>query len=102
MSDILSKKHEIIVTTHQIMDSLREMFVQPFIQIKQETVKYVYNACMKDGQSVGEYVLDMIVHFNVVEMNGAVFHEKSLVSFILKSLPKDFLQFRRYAVMNKI
>ncbi|KAA0059557.1 DNA-binding protein HEXBP-like [Cucumis melo var. makuwa] len=36
MSDILSKKHEILVTARQIMDSLREMFGQPSIQIKQE------------------------------------------------------------------
>ncbi|TYK10335.1 DNA-binding protein HEXBP-like [Cucumis melo var. makuwa] len=36
MSDILSKKHEIMVTACQIMDSLREMFGQPSIQIKQE------------------------------------------------------------------
>ena len=34
MSDILSKKHEIMVTARQIMDSLREMFGQPSIQIK--------------------------------------------------------------------
>ncbi|KAA0063837.1 DNA-binding protein HEXBP-like [Cucumis melo var. makuwa] len=36
MSDILSKKHEIMVTARQIMESLREMFGQPSIQIKQE------------------------------------------------------------------
>ncbi|KAA0064277.1 gag/pol protein [Cucumis melo var. makuwa] len=36
MSDILSKKHEIMVTARQIIDSLREMFGQPSIQIKQE------------------------------------------------------------------
>ncbi|KAA0064290.1 gag/pol protein [Cucumis melo var. makuwa] len=36
MSDILSKKHEIMVTAHQIMDSLREMFGQSSIHIKQE------------------------------------------------------------------
>ncbi|KAA0026154.1 gag/pol protein [Cucumis melo var. makuwa] len=36
MSDILSKKHEIMVTARQIMDSLREMFGQPSIHIKQE------------------------------------------------------------------
>ncbi|KAA0048592.1 gag/pol protein [Cucumis melo var. makuwa] len=36
MSDILSKKHEIMVTARQIMDSLREIFGQPSIQIKQE------------------------------------------------------------------
>ncbi|KAA0066736.1 gag/pol protein [Cucumis melo var. makuwa] len=36
MPGILSKKHEIMVTARQIMDSLREMFGQPSIQIKQE------------------------------------------------------------------
>ncbi|KAA0043002.1 gag/pol protein [Cucumis melo var. makuwa] len=36
MSDILSKKHEIMVTARQIMDSLREICGQPSIQIKQE------------------------------------------------------------------
>ncbi|KAA0046028.1 gag/pol protein [Cucumis melo var. makuwa] len=36
MSNILIKKHEIMVTARQIMDSLREMFGQPSIQIKQE------------------------------------------------------------------
>ena len=60
MSDILRKKHEIMVTARQIMDSLREMFGQPSIQIKQEAIKYIYNARMIEGQSVREHVLDMI------------------------------------------
>ncbi|KAA0049670.1 gag/pol protein [Cucumis melo var. makuwa] len=102
MSDILSKKHEIMVTTHQIIDFLREMFGQPSIQIIQETIKYIYNAHMKEGQSIREHVLDMIFKFNVAEMNGAVFDEKSQVSYILKSLPKSFLQFRSNAKINKI
>ncbi|KAA0032339.1 gag/pol protein [Cucumis melo var. makuwa] len=77
MSDILNKKYEIMVTACQIMDSLREMFGQSFIQIKQNAIKYVYYARMKEDQSVREHVLNMIVNFNVVEMNGAVFDEKS-------------------------
>ncbi|TYK28868.1 gag/pol protein [Cucumis melo var. makuwa] len=36
MSDILSKKHEIMITTRQIMDSLKEMFEHPSTQIKQQ------------------------------------------------------------------
>ena len=36
MSDILSKKYEIMVAARQIMDSLRVIFGQPSIQIKQE------------------------------------------------------------------
>ncbi|KAA0041821.1 gag/pol protein [Cucumis melo var. makuwa] len=102
MSDILSKKHEIMVTARQIMDSFREMFGQPSIQIKQEAIKYVYNARMKEGQSVTEHVLDIIINFNVVEMNGKVFDEKSQVSYILKSLSKSFLQFRSNTEINKI
>ncbi|TYK21330.1 gag/pol protein [Cucumis melo var. makuwa] len=80
MSDILNKKHEIMVTARQIMDSLREMFGQSSIQIKQEAIKYVY----------------------YVQMNEAVFNEKSQVSYILKSLSKSFLQFRCNVEMNKI
>ncbi|TYK15919.1 gag/pol protein [Cucumis melo var. makuwa] len=102
LSDILSKKHEIMVTARQIMDSLREMFGQPSIQIKQEAIKYVYNARMKEGQSVREHVLGMIVNFNVAEMNKAIFDEKSQVSYILKSLSKSFLQFCSNVKMNKI
>ncbi|TYK02410.1 DNA-binding protein HEXBP-like [Cucumis melo var. makuwa] len=44
MSNIPSKKHEIMIPTRQIMDSLREMFGKPSILIKQEAIKYVYNA----------------------------------------------------------
>ena len=57
---------------------------------------------MKDGHSIREHVLNMIVHLNVAEMNGAIFDEKSQVFYILKSLPKSFLQFRSNAEMNKI
>ena len=80
-----------MVTARQIKDSLREMFGQPSIQIKQEAIKYVYNARMKKGQSVREHVLDIIVNFNVAEMNEEIFDEKSQVSYILKFLPKSFL-----------
>ncbi|KAA0058365.1 gag/pol protein [Cucumis melo var. makuwa] len=76
MSNILSKKHGIMVTARQIMKSLKEMFGQSSIQIKQEAIKYVYNARMKEGQYVRELVLNMIVNFNLAQMNEAVFDEK--------------------------
>ncbi|TYJ99758.1 gag/pol protein [Cucumis melo var. makuwa] len=44
----------------------------------------------------------MIVNFNVAQMKGAVFDEKSQVSYILKSLSKSFLQFCSNVEMNKI
>ena len=43
-----------------------------------------------------------MVQFNVIEINDAVIDEQSQVSFILKSLPKSFLQFCNNAIMNKI
>ncbi|KAA0053089.1 gag/pol protein [Cucumis melo var. makuwa] len=41
---------------------------------------------MNEGASVQEHVLNMMVHFNVVEMNGAVIDEAKLQTF--KSLMK--------------
>ena len=84
------------------MDSVQEMFGQSSIQIQHEAIKYIYNAHIKEDQSIRERVLDMMVHFNVAEMNDVVIDEQSQVSFILESLPKSFLQFCSNAVMNKI
>ncbi|KAL4033283.1 hypothetical protein IC575_006370 [Cucumis melo] len=78
------------------------MFGQASYQIKHDALKYIYNARINEGASVREHVLNMMVHFNVAEMNGAVIDEASQVSFILESLPESFLQFRSNAVMNKI
>ncbi|TYJ96910.1 gag/pol protein [Cucumis melo var. makuwa] len=91
-----------MLTAHEIMDSLQELFGQASYQIKHDALKYIYNAHMNEGASVQEHVLNMMVHFNVAEMNGAVIDEASKVSFILKSLPESFLQFRSNVVMNKI
>ncbi|KAA0054432.1 gag/pol protein [Cucumis melo var. makuwa] len=102
LSEVLAKKHESMLTAREIMDSLQEMFSQASYQIKHDALKYIYNARMNEGASVREHVLNMMVHFNVVEMNGAVIDEASQVSFILESLPESFLQFRNNAVMNKI
>ena len=57
---------------------------------------------MKEGTSVREHVLQMIVHFNVAKMNGAIIDESSQVSFIRETLPKSFFQYKNNAVMNKI
>ncbi|KAL0561491.1 hypothetical protein IC582_001919 [Cucumis melo] len=102
LSEVLAKKHESMLTAREIMDSLQEMFGQASYQIKHDALKYIYNARMNEGASVREHVLNMMVHFNVAEMNGVVIDEASQVSFILESLPESFLQFRSNAVMNKI
>ncbi|KAA0032768.1 gag/pol protein [Cucumis melo var. makuwa] len=77
MSDILSKKHEIMVTACQIMNSIREMFGQPSIQIKQEAIKYVYNARMKEGQFVKEQ--SFLQFRSNVEMNKIEYNMTTLV-----------------------
>ena len=76
-SNALNKKYEAVMNARQIMESLQEMFGQPSSQIRHEALKYVYNACVKEGQSVNEHVLDLMVQFNVAEMNGAVSDEQS-------------------------
>lgn len=78
------------------------MFGQKSTQIKYDCLKFIFNARMEKGTSVKEYVLDMMVHFNVVEMNTTVIDEYSQVSFMLDTLLQSFLQFRSNVVMNKI
>lgn len=63
------------------------------IQIWHEAIKNIYDVCMKESQSVKEHVLDVMVHFNMAEINGLVNEEQSQLSLILESLLKSFLQF---------
>ncbi|XP_038895766.1 uncharacterized protein LOC120083930 [Benincasa hispida] len=92
--DVLAKKHDVVRTAKEIMESLRGMFAQPSFSLRHDAIKYVYNCRMKEGTSVKEHVLNMMVHFNVTEINRAIIDDKSQVSFILESLSKSFLQFR--------
>ena len=57
---------------------------------------------MKEGTSVREHVMDMMMHFNIAEVNGGPINEKNQVSFILQSLPKSFVSFQTNASLNKI
>ena len=89
--EVLAKKHELMLTAREIVDSLQKMFGQASYHIKHDALKYIYNARMNERASMREHVLNIMVHFNVTEMNGAIIDEASQVSFILKSLPKSFL-----------
>ncbi|KAA0062648.1 gag/pol protein [Cucumis melo var. makuwa] len=57
---------------------------------------------MKEETSVREHVLDMMMHFNIAEVNGGAIDEANQVSFILESLPKSFIPFQTNASLNKI
>ena len=63
ISDVLTKKHEGMVTAKEIMDSLQAMFGQSSSSVTHDALKYIYNSHMKEGTSVREHVLDMMVHF---------------------------------------
>ncbi|TYK27112.1 gag/pol protein [Cucumis melo var. makuwa] len=102
MSDVLAKKYEFLATTKEIMDSLREMFGQPSWSLRHEAIKYIYTKQMKEGTSVREHVLDMMMHFNIVEVNSGPINEANQVSFILQSLPKNFVLLQTNASLNKI
>lgn len=91
-----------MVTAKEIIDSLQALFGQQSSSAMHDAIKYVYNCRMKEGTHVREYVMDMMVHFNIAEVNGAVMKEKSQVGFIMESLSKSFFQFRTNAMMNKI
>ncbi|KAA0032280.1 gag/pol protein [Cucumis melo var. makuwa] len=57
---------------------------------------------MKEGTSVREHVLDMMMHFNIAEVNGGAIDEANQVSYILESLPKSFIPFQTNVSLNKI
>ncbi|TYJ98401.1 gag/pol protein [Cucumis melo var. makuwa] len=75
MSDVLAKKHESLATAKEIMDSLKGMFGQPEWSLRHETIKYIYTKRMKEGTSVREHVLNMMMHFNIAEVNGGAIDE---------------------------
>ncbi|TYJ96373.1 gag/pol protein [Cucumis melo var. makuwa] len=78
------------------------MFGQPKWSLRHEAIKYIYTKRMKEGTSVREHVLDMMIHFNIAKVNGGAIDEANQVSFILESLPKSFIPFQTNASLNKI
>ncbi|XP_038891675.1 uncharacterized protein LOC120081069 [Benincasa hispida] len=77
LSKVLCKKHDVMETMKEIMESLQEMFEQPFYQLHHDALKYIYNCHMKEGTSFWEHVLDMMVQFYVAEAYGVVIDELS-------------------------
>ncbi|KAA0067887.1 gag/pol protein [Cucumis melo var. makuwa] len=75
MSDVLAKKHESLAMAKEIMNSLKGMFGQPEWSLRHEAIKYIYTMRMKEGTSVREHVLDMMMHFNIAEVNGGAIDE---------------------------
>ena len=102
MYDVLAKKHESLAMAKEIMDSLKVMFVQPKWSLRHEAVKYIYTKRMKEGTSVREHVLDVMMHFNIVEVNSGPIEEVNQVNFILESLLKSFIPFQTNGLLNQL
>ncbi|KAA0059677.1 gag/pol protein [Cucumis melo var. makuwa] len=85
MSDVLAKKYESLTTAKEIMDSLKGMFGQPKWSLRHETIKYIYIKRMKEGTSVREHVLDMMIHFNIAEVNGGAIDEAMRIGRLVKN-----------------
>ena len=68
------------------MDSLREMFGQSLYSLRHEVIKHIYTKRMEEGTSVTEHVLDMMVHFNIIEVNGRPVDEANQIILLKKKL----------------
>ncbi|XP_038888121.1 uncharacterized protein LOC120078020 [Benincasa hispida] len=75
LNDVLDKKHEPMIIAHKIMESLRGMFGQPSMQLRHDAMKFIFNSMMKKGTSIRQHVLNKMIHFNVVKMNGSSIDE---------------------------
>ncbi|TYJ98341.1 gag/pol protein [Cucumis melo var. makuwa] len=75
MTDVLAKKHESLATPKEIMNALKSMFEQSEWSLRHEAIKYIYTKRMKERTFVREHVLDMMMHFNIAEVNGGAIDE---------------------------
>ncbi|XP_050935160.1 uncharacterized protein LOC127143909 [Cucumis melo] len=80
MTDVLAKKHESLATPKDIMNALKAMFGQLEWSLRHEAIKCIYTKRMKERTFVREHVLDMMMHFNIAEVNGGVIDEANQVS----------------------
>ena len=60
MSDDLQRQHENILTTHQMLAHLQELFGEQSRAAKYQVHQILFKAKMHDGQSVQNHYLTMI------------------------------------------
>ena len=65
------------------MLSLKEMFGEQGCSVRQETMRYIYNTKMAEGNLVREHCLTMISNLNTLEVLGADIDGESQVDMIL-------------------
>ncbi|KAA0059527.1 gag/pol protein [Cucumis melo var. makuwa] len=90
MTNVLEKKHEPLAMTKEITDSLTEMFGKPSYSLRHEAIKHIYTKRMKEGSSVREHVLDMMMHFDIAKTNASL----SKIELDLTTLPNELQRFQ--------
>ena len=72
MSDDLQCQHENIMTTHQMLAHLQELFGEQSRTAKYQVCQKVFKAKMHDGQSVQDHYLIMIKDLEKLEKLGII------------------------------
>lgn len=108
MSDVRCKNHEYMETAYQIMQSLDTMFIALSNKTCLDAVSAFTNVKMKNGSSIHDHVLNMIVYLHEAEINSTIIVKATQLGIILESPSpqfkqcKQFQQFKNNYDMNKM
>lgn len=89
----LQKQHELVETSKEILDSLKEMFGQQNRSARQQAMKSLMSTKMVAGTPVRDHVMKMIGYINELDSLGSEMDIDTKVDAILSSLPDTFNQF---------
>ena len=68
---------------------------------KREVVTAFMNLRMKPGQAMKDYMMKVIAHLNIVELNGVEIDGETKIDMIVNSLSDSFDQFKLDYTLNK-
>ncbi|MCQ7056699.1 retrotransposon gag domain-containing protein, partial [Clostridioides difficile] len=101
MSNVLQHQHKDMETAFDIELRLRELFGQQGRAARQQAMRKLMTAKMKEGTPVREHVLDLMANINEIEILGGYIDGETKVDIVLQTLPPSFEQFRLNYNMNK-
>ncbi|XP_057771113.1 uncharacterized protein LOC130990903 [Salvia miltiorrhiza] len=101
MSSTLQLQHQSFETAAAIMVNLEELFGETDRSVRFKIMTKLMASRMTEGSPVHEHVLEMINHFNELEMLGGGIEDDIKVDMVLHTLPKSYENFRLNAIMGK-
>ena len=102
MSDDLQCQHENILTTHQMLAHLQELFGEQSRAAKYQVRQRLFKAKMRDGQSVQDHCLTMIKDLEELEKLDIILDKNFQIDVILQSLSDAYGQFIMNFHMHKM